>query len=534
MAGALQEGTIFAGRYRVVQCIASGGMATVYEVIHLGTERHRALKVMHPHLFESSEMRERFTREARITSAIHSEYLVEIFDSGIEEVTQMPFLVMELLQGEELGKRLKRVGRFAPLEVVTYLYQAALALDRTHQALIVHRDLKPRNLFLTVRDDGSPRLKILDFGIAKVLAEAATMTGATQTMGTPTYMPPEQFTGTNLTPAADIYALGMITYTMLVGEAYWHREVRELDNMIAFAIVAMKGPIDPASQRAAAQGVALPEGFDAWFKKALAVRPDDRFPKATEAVRALAEVFGVVLETVPISGRWTSSGTWSQPTPAAAMEGGAASSRTPAVLDRTALDRTALDRTAASSLNLPTRAEPRTGGEAFPGGTAAASQDQMATLIGTAIVPASQQRGMGTRPLLAALLAGGVLGVATLFVLRPTEDRAALKTESPVQAASAPIARKASEAPAGGVASAAATVTSASPESTSSARAAAAAPSAAMAAPSASAAMAAPSASTAPRGSTRQGVKPPSPAAGSRKPTATTTATPLRSLLGRD
>ncbi len=135
---------------------------------------------------------------------------------------------MELLRGEDLGERLKRLRKaLPPGEVMTYLEQTALALDKTHARAIVHRDLKPQNLFLAQREDGSSRITILDFGIAKVVHDGATAAGATQSLGTPLYMAPEQFgISTKITPATDIYALGMVAYTLLVGRAYWRKEAR--------------------------------------------------------------------------------------------------------------------------------------------------------------------------------------------------------------------------------------------------------------------------------------------------------------------
>src|SRR5262245_48183977 len=103
--GGLPEAAVFAGRYRVVRCIAVGGMGAVYEVVHLETERRRALKVMHPHFIPSDEMRARFRQEARVAARVESAHLVDVFDAGIDETTGMPFLVMELLHGEELGER---------------------------------------------------------------------------------------------------------------------------------------------------------------------------------------------------------------------------------------------------------------------------------------------------------------------------------------------------------------------------------------------------------------------------------------------
>jgi eukaryotic-like serine/threonine-protein kinase len=289
MSAKLTEGTVFAGRYRVVRCLAAGGMGAVYEVIHLETDRRRALKVMHPHLFQSEEMRERFKREARIAAQVDSEYIVDVSDAGVDDATQMPFLVMELLRGEELGDRLKRLGRLPLEEVVTYMQQAAWALDRTHAASIVHRDLKPENLFLTTREDGSPRIKILDFGVAKLVAEGATAVGATRSLGTPLYMAPEQFrAGTKLTASADIHALTLMTYTLLVGAAYWAEEAKIAGDVIAFAMLVVQGPQESPVQRAQRRGVLLPPGFDAWFARGTAVNPADRFATATEAVRALS------------------------------------------------------------------------------------------------------------------------------------------------------------------------------------------------------------------------------------------------------
>ncbi len=293
MSAKLEKGTVFAGRYRVIRCLAEGGMGAVYEVIHLETDRHRALKVMHPHLFQSEEMRERFKREARIAAQVDSEYIVDVSDAGVDDATHIPFLVMELLRGEELGDRLKRMGRLPPEEVVMYMQQTAWALDRTHAASIVHRDLKPANLFLTTREDGTPWIKILDFGVAKLVAEGATAAGATRSLGTPLYMAPEQFRANfKLTGAADIYALTLMTYTLLVGEAFWAEEARTAGDVIAFAMLVVHGHPEPPVQRAARCGVTLPPGFDAWFAKGVAINPAERFATASETIRALRGVGG--------------------------------------------------------------------------------------------------------------------------------------------------------------------------------------------------------------------------------------------------
>jgi eukaryotic-like serine/threonine-protein kinase len=299
MSGILQDGTLFAGRYRVVRPIAAGGMGAVYEVVHLETERRRALKVMHPHILQSADMHQRFKLEAKVAAHIESDFIVDVFDAGVDAATEMPFLVMELLRGEDLKNRLKRLGRLSPEEVVHHLHQAALALDKTHKASIVHRDLKPENLFLAEREDSPPRIKVLDFGVAKVLAESAAL-GATQSVGTPIYMAPEQFNPLlPMSSACDIYALAMIAYTLLVGAPYWMDEAKE-GNIFRLTAAAMHGPQQPARQRAAAHGVALPPAFDAWFATATAARAEHRFPTATGAVSALAHLFGIPL---PLVGR---------------------------------------------------------------------------------------------------------------------------------------------------------------------------------------------------------------------------------------
>jgi eukaryotic-like serine/threonine-protein kinase len=289
LSSRLPTGSIFAHRYRVERCLAEGGMGEVYEVVHLETERRRALKVMHAHVLQgedSADLRERFMREAKVAGYVESEFIVDVFDAGVDEATGLPFLVMELLRGEELGKRSKRLGPLPLDEVGVYLHQTALALDKTHKASIVHRDIKPGNLFITEREDGQPWIKVLDFGIAKLVAES-TAGAATQAFGTPVYMAPEQFDPrSRITAAADIYALGMVAYTLLTGRAYWSTEAKSA-GIFALVSVAALGPKEPASVRAAARGVELPPGFDAWFARITAVDPTQRFSSATEAVRAL-------------------------------------------------------------------------------------------------------------------------------------------------------------------------------------------------------------------------------------------------------
>jgi serine/threonine protein kinase len=297
---ALAPGTVFHERYKIVRRISAGGMGAVYEVTDARTERPKALKVMLPGVIDDADLRERFEREAKITGQIDSDHIVRVSDAGFDAPTETPFLVMDLLRGEELGRIVRRTGKLPPEEVLLYLRQIALALDKTHAAGIVHRDLKPMNLFVTQRDDGSPCVKILDFGIAKVIS-AATQANSTRQVGTPLYMAPEQILGDkNIGPAVDIHALGHIAYTLLVGEAYWAQDMVGLEVPYPLFLKIIEPEKEAASKRAARREVTLPEGFDEWFAKATAMKPGDRFERATKAVAALAEVLG--LDFGPVSG----------------------------------------------------------------------------------------------------------------------------------------------------------------------------------------------------------------------------------------
>ncbi|NUP07383.1 MAG: protein kinase [Polyangiaceae bacterium] len=287
----LREGAIFHEKYQVIRNIAHGGMGAVYEVIHLETQRRRALKVMLPTVVNSEELRNRFRAEARVAAGIESEHIVETFDAGVDRATGMPFLVMELLKGQELAEAIKKNGRFSPDRALPLLAQVARTLDKTHASRVVHRDLKPENLFLTTREDGSLRAKILDFGIAKIVAEGS---GAdkTRSLGTPLYMAPEQFDGSApIMPQTDLFALAHITYTVLTGVPYWSDEMERSPSVYGFLMAIQNTQPEPASHRAARRGASLPPAFDAWFARATARRAQDRFGSAGEQHAALEQAF---------------------------------------------------------------------------------------------------------------------------------------------------------------------------------------------------------------------------------------------------
>ena len=297
----LHPGAMFHERYHVVRCIKAGAMGAVYEVADTTTNSRRALKVMLPGAVEDADLRARFALEAKITGNIESDHIIRVSDAGIDQSSAMPFLVMDLLRGDELESLIKRRGALPASEVVIYLYQVALALDKTHAAGIVHRDLKPENLFVTTRDDGSPCVKILDFGIAKVTAQSSHAQG-TMPIGTPLFMSPEQIRGDGtIGHRADLYALGHIAYALLAGEAYWKEESKGPGSIFPLLSKVIIGPTEPASARALRRrSVSLPPGFDAWFQRAAAANADDRFDRATVAIAALGEALSITTPRPPL------------------------------------------------------------------------------------------------------------------------------------------------------------------------------------------------------------------------------------------
>lgn len=275
---------VLAGRYRPVRFLAEGGMARVYEVEHLHTGERLALKLLSPALAVSVSMVERFKREARASARLQSQHVVRVKDADLApELDGAPFLVMELLIGMDLGQAAAS-GPIEPTTVVDWLAQVAEAIDEAHGAGIVHRDLKPENLFLAHVASGPPVVKVVDFGIAKMLEETVAPTSMGQVLGTPKYMAPEQVArDTAVTPACDRFALGLIAYRLLAGEGY-HRgsSMRALSELL-------QGALEAPSRRHPSFGAA----FDGWFAQACHRDPGRRFRTAAEQVSALAAALGV-------------------------------------------------------------------------------------------------------------------------------------------------------------------------------------------------------------------------------------------------
>lgn len=220
------EGQVVAGKYQLVRLLGQGGMGAVYEGKNLATLKRCAIKLLlSPELSMHPQIVKRFFREAQASSIIESDHIVQIFDSGSDPATGHPYMVMEMLQGEDLEATITRLGAVHPVAVAKLMLQAATGLAKAHQAGIVHRDIKPANLFLTRRDSGDLTVKVLDFGIAKVKMEqlADTAHGLTRTgslLGTPLYMSPEQArSAPDIDARSDVWSLGVAMYQLLSGQS---------------------------------------------------------------------------------------------------------------------------------------------------------------------------------------------------------------------------------------------------------------------------------------------------------------------------
>lgn len=313
MGANANPGEIVAGRYRIEQWVGQGNMAMVFRATHLGTGRACALKLVHAHLVERPEIQEMFVQEARIGGRIgKNPYIVDVFDAGIDSDRGVPFLAMDLLEGTTLDKYIKQYGQMPPGLLKTLWIQLADALEQAHAAGVVHRDLKPGNLFLTYDRKGNPQLRVVDFGIAKLMEEGVQRT-ATQ-IGTPAYAAPEQLgngmrmmaermgfnVSTTISPATDIWALGVVTYEMLIGAPpgqLWTG--LERGSATDLLVLVATGPVPSGTARAGARGVLLPPGFDSWLERCLHKNAMDRWPSVELAVQNLVALFDAGSNRLP-------------------------------------------------------------------------------------------------------------------------------------------------------------------------------------------------------------------------------------------
>jgi serine/threonine-protein kinase len=278
----LEANVVIADRFRLSRQLGQGGMGSVWLATHLALDIPCAVKFIEGEIAQLPEAQARFEREAKAAAQLRSPHVVQILDHGVWQGT--PYIAMELLDGEDFGKRLQKIGRMPPADVIRIIAQTCRALTKAHSVGIVHRDLKPDNIYL-VPDDDREIAKVLDFGIAKTstgLDGSNTKTGAM--LGTPYYMSPEQAQGTRAVDArSDLWSLAVIAFQALTGRLPFESEA--LGDLLVRIIVA---PIPTPSEFAPD----LPPQFDAWWAKASQRDPALRYQSARELADSLALAFG--------------------------------------------------------------------------------------------------------------------------------------------------------------------------------------------------------------------------------------------------
>jgi serine/threonine protein kinase len=284
---ALATGLLFAGRYRLVARIARGGMGSVWSATDEKLGRPVAIKFMSADFAEDDEYRHRFEQEARAAARLQSLHVVGIHDHGVAE--GIPFIVLERLEGEDLHRRLRRVPRI-PIQACDRIFtQAARALRAAHDAGIVHRDIKPQNLFLSRSPEGEPDeevVKLLDFGVAKHAGTKGLHTKTGVLVGSPHFMSPEQVRGVrNVDFRTDLFSLAAVIYRCVSGERPFEGD------MPTVMLKISREPPRPISTVAPD----LPPALDAFFARALANDPQQRFDSAV----AMALAFHEIAEAAP-------------------------------------------------------------------------------------------------------------------------------------------------------------------------------------------------------------------------------------------
>jgi serine/threonine-protein kinase len=295
----VKPGDVLAGKYRVERELGVGGMGIVVAARHLDLDQLVAVKLMLQNKGGNVEGQKRFVREARAAARLRSQHVGRVLDVGTLE-NGTPYMVMEYLEGRDLASLLESRGTLEVGEAVEYVLQVCEAVAEAHTAGIVHRDLKPANLFLTERPDGSPCVKVLDFGVSKVLGDEGKLTTDRQALGSPLYMSPEQMNSSAQVDArSDIWAMGIILYELLAGKTPFHAEgIQQLCMRVMFGPPIPLGDYRPG----------IPPSLEAVILQCLEKERDRRWPhiaafaaalgpfapaRAAQYVSAAATVLGV-------------------------------------------------------------------------------------------------------------------------------------------------------------------------------------------------------------------------------------------------
>ena len=290
----LEAGAHVTPNVKLLRELGEGGMGAVWVAEHLALGTEVAVKFLQGDYAKDPAARSRFSQEASAASQVKSSHVVKIYDYGITD-TNVPFIVMELLEGTDLAKRIEREGALPPAQVVPIIAQLCKALQAAHERNVVHRDVKPENVFLS-QEGGETFVKLLDFGVAKTNAFRALSTSgrrstlAGESLGTPYYMSPEQFKSSkSIDHRSDLWSVGVLAYEALTGKLPF-----EAETVSALAIVVNEAKATPPSR----VNPSLPGAFDTWFAKACAREPADRFDSARGLADSLTLAFGT-MATVP-------------------------------------------------------------------------------------------------------------------------------------------------------------------------------------------------------------------------------------------
>jgi len=400
-------GLVLDGRYQVIRRIGAGGMASVYEARRVGLERRFAVKILRPELAENESNIKRFLREARAAASVQHANIVSIEDVG--GATVPVYFVMEYLEGVDLRQELKRIGRFDWLRTQDLALQIVDALAAAHQIGIVHRDVKPANCFLTRDPTGAERMKVLDFGIAKVLEESQEFTqNVTAThgiVGTVAYMAPEQARSGTVDARTDVYAMGTMLYEMLAGTVPF----ADKNPFVVIGRLLGEMPVPLRMHRPD-----LPSELDALVMTCLEKDPDARFQSMEALGNAIASCHpdGAVVGTAKV--RLPSGLLRAAKTPPAAARPAATAPITPAPATTAADEPSPAGPTAL----LPDRST----------GRARGSIPQLPTVDANSTTTAPRRRPASNDTALLGVLIGGVGmlalgGTATWWALHTRGDR---------------------------------------------------------------------------------------------------------------
>lgn len=291
-------GRVLDGRYRIVAELGSGGVGVVYRAEHVQLGRPVAVKLLHPEIGLSQNQIRRFDRESRLLASLSHPHIVTVTDYGVGDGS--PYLVMELLEGQTLQELIKAEGALPPERALRITHQILRALAYAHGEGFVHRDLKPGNVFLQSLPDAPDHVRILDFGLAKMVGgdgseQDAVITRTGAVFGTPAYMAPEQASGDAVDASTDVYAAGVVLFEMLAGQRPFLGNLGELMKQHLLSPVPQLHEVNPAK-------VASPE-LDRFLRKAMGKRRDERFSDAGEMLEALEALPRPVLHEVKGKGK---------------------------------------------------------------------------------------------------------------------------------------------------------------------------------------------------------------------------------------